>query len=982
MRSISTNGLAMLAQRLGNEPIMIVEVDWRDGVQPKQYADREVTLADGTVIPGAIVQISDLDDAIDVTTWNNSSKQIEVTLDDTDGSIKNLFDRYDITKRTVRVYQWFTGLDWSDRFVAFVGLINSPVSWNERDRTFKITVLSQIEDLECGFSAEEGNFSFIPADLVGKAWPQVFGLVYDYPALFLGAAVEGTLLQPIGFVSEFNANIALYGNGSNVDGKKLSQLATETQHAAFLSGVSMCWAFFDSQKAADYDAQAQKIYTAIGQQTAAIAHAEACAQQTRKQQYDRAHALLLGSGANPVQVLGGEDFPQNETITLNVKGATVTGYFKGEYFYIESADNPQADIELANKWYNEWLDYYLKKELTACTPMPTVQHTHYEAVVPCDATCCNDPFAVKCITSVDYTTVSSAPEQKPTPPYVLKQFWADPGTPVKLYTEVAYIASITPGTVLAVKAYRTYDGARQLVTLTPDMYKVSTVNYGSVTAVQINLPQLLSTVAYPDKNGDLIQGWSDELYITFQSTVGPNIVDILTYIIDYYTTLTCDATSFAYVKTKLAPFPANFPLLQRKNVVEVLKEICFQSRCAFWLEDNVVYLKYLPEVPTPVDTITVSDIDAEQGMEVEFTRMEDVVTKMNVKWYMTYAPGVEQLAAAQEALPQYMILRHNVAHYGLLEKDYDWYIFNQPDIILKMATFWLNRLSNTWKRVKFRTYLNHLNLEALDAVNFNAPGYVASGPVTVIVERAGYDSANNCINFECATPVKAGTVATDPFYWPAALPASVTWPPASDITTNNAGGGGPGINATGLLPVGLTEQWAQQLAEKNAGGSSTIFVGGPNVIFMGHSDWGDSTPTDVGFVAQSVVQPASFLAAQEAASPMPGPYLSQAAFGQYQLPDSDPMVVPADPVPEITIDLWKTRITDSKQGINSFDYLASVLSLQPYNGVPTLGIDGTKAVVRSTDKPDGALFDFKYDGAGGKMGAGTAFLQGGGGSSP
>ena len=225
-------------------------------------------------------------------------------------------------------------------------------------------------------------------------------------------------------------------------------------------------------------------------------------------------------------------------------------------------------------------------------------------------------------------------------------------------------------------------------------------------------------------------------------------------------------------------------------------------------------------------------------------------------------------------------------------------------------------------------------------------------------------------------------MATDPFYWPAALPASVTWPPASDITTNNAGGGGPGINATGLLPVGLTEQWAQQLAEKNAGGSSTIFVGGPNVIFMGHSDWGDSTPTDVGFVAQSVVQPASFLAAQEAASPMPGPYLSQAAFGQYQLPDSDPMVVPADPVPEITIDLWKTRITDSKQGINSFDYLASVLSLQPYNGVPTLGIDGTKAVVRSTDKPDGALFDFKYDGAGGKMGAGTAFLQGGGGSSP
>ena len=190
-----------------------------------------------------------------------------------------------------------------------------------------------------------------------------------------------------------------------------------------------------------------------------------------------------------------------------------------------------------------------------------------------------------------------------------------------------------------------------------------------------------------------------------------------------------------------------------------------------------------------MDTITVSDIDAEQGMEVEFTRMEDVVTKMNVKWYMTYAPGAEQYAAGQEALPQYMILRHNVAHYGLLEKDYEWYIFNQPDIILKMATFWLNRLSNTWKRLKFRTYLNHLNLEALDCVNFNAPGYVASGPVSVIVERAEYDSANNCIDIECATPVKAGALAADPYYWPAALSPTVNVSVASGHCRGQRGRG-------------------------------------------------------------------------------------------------------------------------------------------------------------------------------------------------
>ena len=41
-----------------------------------------------------------MDDAIDVTTYNNTSKQVSLTLDDTDGSIKALFDRHDIHKRT------------------------------------------------------------------------------------------------------------------------------------------------------------------------------------------------------------------------------------------------------------------------------------------------------------------------------------------------------------------------------------------------------------------------------------------------------------------------------------------------------------------------------------------------------------------------------------------------------------------------------------------------------------------------------------------------------------------------------------------------------------------------------------------------------------------------------------------------------------------------------------------------------------------
>ena len=125
-----------------------------------------------------------------------------------------------------------------------------------------------------------------------------------------------------------------------------------------------------------------------------------------------------------------------------------------------------------------------------------------------------------------------------------------------------------------------------------------------------------------------------------------------------------------------------------------------------------------------------------------------------------------EFSAEQANQSQYMVLRHNVQRYGLWEKDYDWYIFNQPDIILKMATFWLIRLSSAWKRVKFRTYLHKLPFEAFDCLTLEATGYVASGPVKMVVEKADYNSAENCIDFECAMPVGAAPWCRTPFTGP------------------------------------------------------------------------------------------------------------------------------------------------------------------------------------------------------------------------
>jgi hypothetical protein len=686
---------------------------------------------------------------------------------------------------------------------------------------------------------------------------------------------------------------------------------------------------------------------------------------------------------------------------------------------------------------------YQQARLPFCTPplQSQAQAYDYRAPVPCGTS--NDFFNPCELRSYGWliprpTSSISAPGN-----IVMQQFWADAGSKVELYTTTAvtYIASITPGTVLAVKAFQTVDGVRRLTLVPDDLYTITTQSYGSVTATQVTLKQKLSQVWFTNAKGDWVQGWSDELYVTFQSSVGPDIVDILEYIIDNYSALTYDTASFSYVRTKLAPFPANFPLLQRKNVVQVLKEICFQARCALHLEDNVVYLTYLPEEPTPVDTITVSDIDADAGIQVDLAvRTEDIITKMNIRWRWTNVPGFEA-SAEQTPSDQFITLRHNVKKYGLWERDYEWYIFNQPDIVLKMATFWLIRLSSAWKQVKFRTYLHKLALEAFDCVTLDAPGYVATDPVKMVVTKAAYNSADNCIEMECATPVKAGTVVPDVYYWPANLPVTTLWPSELDIDSGNAGGGGTGTNASGQLPVGMvgtlgmvgfnpvglpnggnvTVNMPQLGPISLAAGAnfqsyhpqSVIFVGGPNVVFTGPADWGDRTPTDLGFVAQALPLAPAFGGIAASSRPVLN-------MRTYPLRDSEPMQVAKDPVP-VVLDLDKTQIVSSVAGDHRTAYLADVFNIPPASdndpgglridlararvmdstpadqtttwsdalnqvfvltdgpdGGTTLMIDGRSdqgTLILTDDATTGARFDFKYDTTGQKLGAGTAFLQ-------
>lgn len=940
VRNISSDGLAKIASKTGTEPIFIVVVDWAGNNAPLSYADRDVV-----GIPGKILEVGELDNVVDFT-GSNSSQEISISLDDTDGSIKSILDNHDVHQRNVWVYQYFAGLDLTDKFLIFQGKLSSPIQWNEGDRTVKFNVISQLEDQEIGFSAEQGQFPFIPKDMVGRAWPIVFGRVFDMPALQVSRAISGKTLCGVGLIggADLHNAVPLGGNFGSL-GASLSHMVIQSQ---LYSIAASLWLGVDDQRAQDNQDQADAL---TAQMTSMVDNAEnqlACAEAQRE-----AKVAEQGPSCNPIQILGGEDFPQDQTITLNLNGAIFTGTMHNDMFQVSSSVVPTYLQTAAQIAFNQIQQEQCKQQ------QAPAQNFDMKVQVPPGK---GDYGKSREFIRSHGFIFSAGQDSTPSQNQVAQQFWAEAGSSITLASNqsITYIVSIVPGTVLAVKAYKNIHGgaadkptgATQLVDVPKELYTLSTVNYGTITAVQITMNNALSSVL--DQYG-VSDGWGDQIYVTFESTIGPNPVDIMKYVIDHWTNgngasqnLTWDPTSFAYVRTKVDPMPMNFAVMDQKNTIDLLKDIAFQGRCAMWISEGVVYVKFLPEEPNPDDTITLDDT-SHQTTSVELTRTEDLVTKMYITWRISLANGNGET-------PEVMILRNNINQYGTKKAEYDFYCYNQPDSIQKAATFWLIRKSNTWKKISFKTYLNKLNLETFDCVNLQLPGYVASGDVKAVVTRAAYDSVENCISFECETPVKSGTMSQYKFYWPHSLTITDVFPTPEEIANGSAGGGNQVVNgAGGELPIGYTGVigiagqpiiWRGEfdpsvayhvndavLYNAQLGGGSyvaktttlgnfpsnptywilisssqqqggTIFVGGPNVLYGPGSDRGDRTPGDVGYLAQNLSPNSVFATVNNS----PKPFLNLKL--NYCTDITLPIARDAQPS-ETILDIRTTQVMDS-----------------------------------------------------------------------
>jgi hypothetical protein len=891
-RQISSASLAKLAQTHGAEPVIIIDVEWSvSGGGVVRYATKDIVAPSGgsTVsVPGKIIEFGTVDSVVAVSA-NETSEEFDLILDDTDGTIKSLINVNDIMLRNVTVYQWFEGLNFEDRFIIFEGKINSPISWSETDRTVKFNVVSQLEDKDVGFSPEEGTFPDLPDDMVGKLWPECFGTSVHEKAIQVDFKHAGSLGEPVG-LRDFTL-----GNRINA----LNTIRIFLNSLGVLYAIAAGFAGFMGQDSA----QAQLTNKANG----------FFAQANQKQQEASDLNQILSDQAaterSSFRVIGGEHFPRG-LLKLNISDAIFTGSFSGtqgaagaDIFTVNCADHPEAK-------------------------------NFYGPTTPCGnpgcaiGNCKTFPFAE----GITVTQAGGSSVFLPSgniPGDQAGAFFAQGGAAVSIFSSepLRYFVSITPGTVLKVAAFSTFDGGeRVLVDVPTSLYNVYTQSYGSVQVTVVEVTDALSKQEIP---------WEDTIYVTYQSSVGPNTIDILSYLIDKYSDVPRDAASFDACRTALINYPMHFCLTRKKNIVTVIKELAFMARLAISIKSGKFFCRYLPEEPTSVFTFSESNV-LTQSVELEFTGTEDLVTKYVANW--------RQHGAQDE--DNRVIMRYNVKKYGTHEQTVDFYAYNYISAIVKSLTFWINRKGHTWKKLRFSAALDALNVETFDGVTLNFNGdYASTGSVLGEIEEGSYNADTNQLDFVAWTGVRSGEMTQYTLAYPKDVSTTLKFPDPTAEAAGFSGGDGPGNTSGGSI---------NRVGQKQ----------GVNVGFTLADPYGDGDrqkqdrgsfkPSDVGD--------------QDPGTPTTNP-TGSAAVGVGPPPTPDIVNTPINDTGEVFwIDIRSTEISDSQRP-------GQTTTLDTFFYEITDGRLKGSTASSWTDGADDAVFDFKYDTEGAKWGAGTAFLK-------
>ncbi len=754
-------------QPYGTEPIVIIKVEWPDS-SVVYYADKDVEV--GTLsCTGLISQFSPMTSAGKVGGGGDYSSA-NVSLFDQDGGIKTLINKYRLAGSAVTVYQYYEGTLEADLAVLLQGRMSQP-TWDEGSRTFNFTTEVIFEGEEVGYSAEVDAFSGFNNDVAGTPWPLCFGTVLEVPAVRIQKYGVAAQLQR----DFFSSNDKCYIENKVENGTFIFPMDTSLD--VEIGGI-ICTGTFGLETVTLGSG-----FGALSWELPVFTVSD----------YNKAHHSSLGL-AERDQYDADRD---NAAVCWLDTDEDLTGLYctinHGTHGWIVN----YCERQQGNKCFfrRAWAgngseDLTLGSETTIYETAPIVR-TSWSATYVAVA---NDYDIRRHSYTLDKRWELT--EYREGDKVVRGKFKVNTGASAVYETpgqSDIYVPNMIPSSAIVdVWAWRNY-GSERIYVPVPSSYYTKYLNY-SVNGMTVTAIEFTKPLATRSK-----EGWEEDIFVSLRSSVAPNSVAIIQYIVDNYTDLSVDATTFAAVSLRVEDFWTCFALTNLPEAMGLIEQIAWQSRCALINESGTLKIRFLPDLPATDVTLTEGWVGAET-LIIAATDLDDVQTVITAEWTKAYSD--------RDVDSRTLVYRNNETVYGAIEDKLDAFVYNMEYCVDAMLDFWGYRYSNMWRQLSLRTFMNALEGQPFDCFA-SAINTVSTNTIRGVVHKLSHDSASDFINVDIELASKVTDVDgsdqpdEDLDYWPGnPIPPVIKDPAAGRGETDyvppipeepaSSGGGGTG----------------------------------------------------------------------------------------------------------------------------------------------------------------------------------------------
>jgi hypothetical protein len=715
MKTLTGDATTEATKQVGSDPIIILEIQWENSTT-KYYSDQEFSLG-GNTIENRIMALSIISSQKDAENFA-SVQSISFTLSDQDLEIKGLMDTKIFVTNAVKIYQHFEGNDWGDKVLLFQGQLQTPTTFYEADLKVDFNAISVFKSKEVGHrlyiydiptSIDRGWT--VPDDAIGKPWPVILGNPLEVPTLHIMTAkhsvIEGDIEKDTDTVY-IKEGFKLFGAGA---------------HDFCINGCFITGTFSAESDEFDIANQGQNVGR-YGVNEVTLQDQDSPTNKKLKLHADMAGVSLVGNFVQVKTVIAGE----GTFYALNycVAQDGLTCYFRSTWKYVASLpSNENVFVEVE----------FVPDEDDVITDV----RRHIDASWK--------------VTGVGGKVEKAWKLKSGSKCYKVKDYGdRTPGASLT-YEPDTYIVNADNNTVITddvvAVAHRTIDGVDNIVKLPTTMYTYDTDTlFGQVcTTISINEPFYLN----PDLK------FKDKIWVC-PSAVGQNTATQIQYLVESYTDLSIDSTTFTAVATSLTNYPSNFALLKAEDAIKVIKEIAFQARCGLRIENDIVYLYYLSEEPSSTDFTLVEEKIEKGSMVLGYTETTDVYTRSLGTWK-------EKLTEDEE---RRVLLIHNDEYFGERNFEKEIFIYNSEGLVEKTVTFWKNRFSRPWKTITVKTFMYYLGAEVYDTVSVQLDecDLVGGGATRKgVVQHVEYDLLNASMKLKIWLPITCGSTSQHADAW-------------------------------------------------------------------------------------------------------------------------------------------------------------------------------------------------------------------------